>query len=72
MWGIDVVRDPATRDPDPVRARAVAAGLAARGYLALAGGAMGNVIVLTPPLTISARQLAGFLSALDAALADPA
>ena len=71
MWGIDVVRDPATRDPDPVRARAVAAGLAARGYLALAGGAMGNVIVLTPPLTISARQLAGFLSALDAALADP-
>jgi 4-aminobutyrate aminotransferase-like enzyme len=48
----------------------VAAGLAGRGYLALAGGRDGNVIVLTPPLTITARQIAGFLAALDAALDD--
>jgi 4-aminobutyrate aminotransferase-like enzyme len=71
LWGIDVVADRETRAPDPARAKAIAAGLARRGYLALAGGAHGNVIVLTPPLTISARQIDGFLAALDGALADP-
>jgi 4-aminobutyrate aminotransferase-like enzyme len=48
----------------------VAAGLARRGYLALAGGAHGNVITLTPPLAIAPRQIAGFLAALDAVLSD--
>jgi 4-aminobutyrate aminotransferase-like enzyme len=70
LWGIDLVADRESRAPDPARARAVAAGLAGRGYLALAGGARGNVIALTPPLTISARQIDGFLAALDGALAD--
>ena len=70
LWGIDVVADRETRTPDPARARAVSAGLARRGYLALAGGSRGNVIVLTPPLTISARQIDGFLAALDASLAN--
>ena len=69
LWGIVFV-DPRTRDPDPARARAVATGLAGRGYLALAGGRDGNVIVLTPPLTITKRQIAGFLAALHAALGD--
>ena len=69
LWGLVFV-DPRTRDPDPARARALAADLAGRGYLALAGGRDGNVIVLTPPLTITRRQIAGFLAALDAALAD--
>lgn len=70
LWGIDLVADRATREPDPALAKAVSQGLAARGYLALAGGAAGNVIVLTPPLTITDRQIQGFLDALDAALAD--
>jgi len=68
LWGIDVVADPGSREPDPAAARRVAAALAARGYLALAGGRWGNVIVLTPPATISPRQLDGFLRALDGAL----
>ena len=72
LWGIDVVADRATRAPDPARAKAVAQGLAARGYLALAGGRNGNVIALTPPLTITDRQIAGFLAALDASLSDHA
>lgn len=72
LWGIDLVADRATRAPDTARARAVAQGLAARGYLALAGGTNGNVIALTPPLTITDRQIAGFLAALDAALSDHA
>jgi 4-aminobutyrate aminotransferase-like enzyme len=70
LWGIDVVADRESRTPDPGRAKEVAAALARRGYLALAGGARGNVIVLTPPLTITARQVGGFLAALDAALTD--
>jgi 4-aminobutyrate aminotransferase-like enzyme len=70
LWGIDLVADRETREPDAATATAVAAGLARRGYLALAGGALGNVITLTPPLTIAPRQIAGFLAALDAALAE--
>jgi 4-aminobutyrate aminotransferase-like enzyme len=70
LWGIDLVADRETGEPDAAAATAVAAGLARRGYLALAGGARGNVIALTPPLTITPRQIAGFLAALDAVLSD--
>jgi 4-aminobutyrate aminotransferase-like enzyme len=70
LWGIDLVADRASRAPDAATASAVAAALAGRGYLALAGGAQGNVIALTPPLTIAPRQLEGFLAALDAVLSD--
>ncbi|HUP01178.1 MAG TPA: aminotransferase class III-fold pyridoxal phosphate-dependent enzyme [Gemmatimonadota bacterium] len=69
MWGLDFVSDRARRTPDPAVARAVSDSLAARGYLALAGGRYGNVIVLTPPLVITARQVDGFLAALEGALA---
>jgi 4-aminobutyrate aminotransferase-like enzyme len=70
LWGIDLVADRETRDPDAAAASSVAAALACRGYLALASGAHGNVIALTPPLTIAPRQIAGFLAALDAVLSD--
>ena len=72
LWGIELVTDRGTREPDAARAKATAAGLIARGYLALAGGRHGNVIALTPPVTITDRQIAGFLAALDAALGDHA
>jgi 4-aminobutyrate aminotransferase-like enzyme len=68
LWGIDLVADRATRQPDALAARRLAAGLADRGYLALASGQWGNVIELTPPLTITPRQVAGFLRALEEAL----
>jgi 4-aminobutyrate aminotransferase-like enzyme len=68
LWGIDLVADRATRQPDALAARRLAAGLAERGYLALASGQWGNVIELTPPLTITPRQVAGFLRALEEAL----
>lgn len=70
MWGVDLVRDRALRTPDPAAAKSVSRGLAARGYLALAGGRHGNVLPLTPPLVITAPQIDGFLAALDGALAD--
>lgn len=68
LWGIDFVTDRATRQPDPATASAIAGALARRGYLALAGGRHGNVIVLTPPAVITDRQLDGFLEALEATL----
>lgn len=72
LWGLDLVSDRALRTPDPAAAKAVSAGLAARGYLALAGGPpeRGGVLSLTPPLVITRRQIDGFLVALDAALSD--
>lgn len=70
LWGLDLVADRGTREPDAESARRVSRGLAERGYLALAGGRRGNVLGLTPPLTITDRQLDGFLEALDQALAD--
>jgi len=68
MWGLDFVRDRASLEPDGVAARAVSRGLAARGYLALAGGPAGNVLSLTPPLTIADARIDGFLAALDETL----
>ena len=72
LWGIDFVADPSTREPDPVAATDVSAGLAHRGYLALAGGRHGNVIVLTPPAIVTDRQLGGFLEALEGTLRNSA
>ncbi|MGH7589289.1 MAG: aspartate aminotransferase family protein [Gemmatimonadota bacterium] len=68
LWGIDFVTDPSTREPDPHAAADASADLARRGYLALAGGRHGNVIVLTPPAVVTDRQLDGFLEALEATL----
>ncbi|HEX6272884.1 MAG TPA: hypothetical protein VFZ53_07590, partial [Polyangiaceae bacterium] len=45
-------------------ARAVLRGLLARGYLATAGGGRREVLVLTPPLTISEALLAGATRAI--------
>jgi len=70
LWGIDFVTDPETREPDPHAAADAAAGLARRGYLALAGGRYGNVLVLTPPAVVTDRQLDGFLEALEGALSE--
>lgn len=70
MWGIDFVKGDPVRTPDPAAAVAVADGLIRRGYVALAGGARGNVVSWTPPLTITDRQIDGALGALEAALED--
>lgn len=72
MWAVDVVADRASVAPDAATARALAGALAHRGYLALPGGPDGNVLVLTPPLVVTDRQLDGFLAALDASLGERA
>ena len=47
---------------------AVSRALMAQGYIALPAGEAAEVLALTPPLTVTRRQLEGFLAALDAAL----
>jgi 4-aminobutyrate aminotransferase-like enzyme len=58
LWGLVL--------PSAAAAKRLAGALAARGYLALAGGADGRVVELVPPLTISWNQLDGALDAIVA------
>jgi diaminobutyrate-2-oxoglutarate transaminase len=54
---------------DRAAAKRAAAGLLARGFLALAGGPEGRVLQLLPPLTVTEGQLAAALDAAAEALA---
>jgi 4-aminobutyrate aminotransferase-like enzyme len=70
MIGIDLVRDRESREPDPGLAARVVAAALRRGWILLAGGPAGNVLSLSPPLTIprdlldrATRMLADVLEA---------
>jgi len=68
--GVDLVADPATRAPAAEAAERVM-------YAALANGlafktSMGNVLVLSPPLTITAAEMHAALDILQAAIDDAA
>jgi 4-aminobutyrate aminotransferase-like enzyme len=69
MVGIELVRDRASRQPAPQLAVATMKGCLARGLLVLAGGIDGNVLSLTPPLTVTPGQLATAAEILADALA---
>jgi len=60
LWGIALAA--------PAQARRLAARLARRGVLVLAGGAAGDVVQLAPPLTIAEAPLAAALDAVAAEL----
>jgi 4-aminobutyrate aminotransferase len=67
LIGIELVRDRATKEPDAALAERVL-------YRALAGGlsfktTMGNVLTLTPPLTIGAGDMLVALGILEEAIA---
>jgi len=53
MIGIDLVRDRESREPDPGLAGRVVTGALRRGWILLAGGPDGNVLSLSPPLTVA-------------------
>jgi 4-aminobutyrate aminotransferase-like enzyme len=53
MIGIDLVTDRASRAPGPELAARVVVECLRRGWIVLPGGAEGNVISLSPPLTLS-------------------
>ena len=52
MIGVDLVRSPDTREPDPELAGRAVTGALGRGWILLAGGPAGNVISLSPPLSL--------------------
>jgi 4-aminobutyrate aminotransferase/(S)-3-amino-2-methylpropionate transaminase len=54
---------------DAAEALAVARALLLRGYIVLTGGVRGDVLTLSPPLTISAELLSAFVRELGAVIA---
>lgn len=65
MLGLEVVRGPDSREPAPGVARRVVIEALRRGWLVLAGGPSGNVISLSPPLTIAPELLDRWVEVLD-------
>ena len=70
MIGIDLVRDRDSREPDPELAGRVVTGSLRRGWILLAGGPAGNVISLSPPLSLGAERMRDATSMLHELLAD--
>ncbi len=66
FWGLDIVRDPQTREPDAERARFIKQRLCDRGILIGTDGVADNVLKIRPPMPFSisnARQLLEGLAA---------
>ncbi|MGE4552686.1 MAG: aspartate aminotransferase family protein [Desulfovibrionaceae bacterium] len=70
MLAVELVKSRVTREPDPERAEAVLYACLARGLSFKVS--QGNVLTLTPPLTIPEAELEQALDILDAALAETA
>ena len=68
MLAMELVRDPATREPDPSLTAAVARGCLARGVIMISAGTAGNVLRLLVPLDISDAQLDQGLQVIEEAL----
>jgi 4-aminobutyrate aminotransferase len=68
MLGVELVKDRATKEPAPEAATKAMEALLRRGVLVLAGGVHGNVLSLTPPLTISRAQAAYAVRAMGETL----
>jgi diaminobutyrate-2-oxoglutarate transaminase len=62
--GIELVRDPDTRDPDADGTAAAIRALRDRGFIAGRGGRFDNVIKLSPPLVIEAEDLDSGIDAI--------
>lgn len=65
MIGVDLVADRSTRQPDPVLAGHVVTGALRRGWIVLAGGPAGNVISLSPPLSLGRDLMRATTRMLD-------
>jgi 4-aminobutyrate aminotransferase-like enzyme/Ser/Thr protein kinase RdoA (MazF antagonist) len=67
--GVDLVRDPSTREPATREARRVMEGMRERRVLVGVDGPHANVLKIRPPLVFSAKDADRLLEALDASLA---
>lgn len=70
MIGVDLVRDRESRRPDPELAGRVVTAALRQGWILLAGGPDGNVLSLSPPLTVARELLDRSVRMLDLALAE--
>jgi 4-aminobutyrate aminotransferase-like enzyme len=68
MIGLDLVADGRSRGPDGELAGRVVVEALRRGWILLAGGPAGNVVSLSPPLTVPWRLLEAATAMLDEAL----
>lgn len=69
MIAIELVKDPATKEPDPQAAAALAKACHAEGLLVLTCGTYGNVLRFLPPLVIGEDLLGEGLDILEGAFA---
>jgi 4-aminobutyrate aminotransferase-like enzyme/Ser/Thr protein kinase RdoA (MazF antagonist) len=67
-WGVELVADPATREPDPARARAVRDAMRDAGVLVGTTGPHGNVLKVRPPLAFEIQHVPTLVGALVSAL----
>ena len=70
LIGIDLVADPSSREPDPELAGRVVTRALRGGWIVLAGGPAGNVISLSPPLSLSRDLMRAATRMLDEAIGD--
>ncbi|RCN43100.1 aminotransferase, class III [Ancylostoma caninum] len=71
FWGIDIVKDRATREPDQKLALALILKLRReRGILLNADGPHTNILKIKPPLCFNKQNLADTINALDRTLAE--
>ena len=67
-WGIELVTDPSTREPDGARARAVRDRMRQLGVLVGTTGRHGNVLKIRPPLALDETHVPTLVAALERAL----
>jgi len=68
LTGVELVRDPVTKEPDPELTDAVTNGMRARGVLVGTTGQAGNVLKVRPPLAFGDEHIVLVAEALDATL----
>jgi 4-aminobutyrate aminotransferase-like enzyme/Ser/Thr protein kinase RdoA (MazF antagonist) len=66
--GVELVRDPATREPAPAETRAVVNGMRDRGVLIGRDGLADNVLKIRPPIVFQSSHVDRLLTALDETL----
>jgi 4-aminobutyrate aminotransferase-like enzyme len=69
MQALELVEDPRTRAPAPVKAAALLEATREEGLLVGKGGLYGNVIRLSPPMLIEADEVDDALARLGRVLA---
>ena len=69
MWGLELVRDPATREPAKEETTALAKACYERGLVTITAGTYGNVVRTLMPLVITDEELQEGLDVLESALA---